>query len=64
MIAISDYERASVERRITVLREYIYTLGHESLSASERAASLRAALDELRELQELLTQVPQAAPRS
>lgn len=63
MIAISEYERAAVERRITALREAIYALGHETLSPSERAASLRAALSELRELQELLTSNAPSAAR-
>jgi hypothetical protein len=57
-MTISPYERASVMRRLTLLREFIYTLGHEDLTPAERATSLRSAFAELRELEQTLLSQP------
>lgn len=51
---LSEYERASVDRRIALLREYICTLGLEDLSPGERARNMRSALSELRQLEGIM----------
>ncbi len=63
-VTMSEYERASVQRRIVLIREHIYTLGNEKLAPTERASNLRSAIAELKHLEEMLDQThPQRTTR-